>query len=158
MSSSNEKTAAQEAKLKNDARLKLYNKVVDEAKLRKLLLSELTFKVNREIDTNAVKPKMGFSGRMVEFSSDLESGTIAATIEWSVLLKSGRRTFAKCAARYHVIYDGFTIRDEEILERFAFNVGRPATYTYFRTLFASLDWASELRNPPLPVVKFFPKV
>lgn len=146
------------AKQKNEARLKLYNEVVDQANLRKLLLSDVSFKINREMDVSSEKPRKAIDGRMVSFSKDPESNAIAATIEWSITMKVGRKLYAKCIAVYHVIYDGFSIEDEEILELFAFNVGRPATYTYFRSLFATLDWAAELRLPPLPVMKFFPKV
>lgn len=153
-----DKEDATAAKERNEARLQLYNQVVTDARLRKLMLSDLTFKVNRELDVSSSKPTMQFEGILAAFSFDAEAKAIAATIEWIATQKQGRKVYSKCAAQYHIIYDGFTVEDEDILERFAFNVGRPATYTYFRALFASLDWAAELRNPPLPVVKFFPKI
>lgn len=154
------KTAEQvaEAKERNEARLKLYNKAASEARLEKLMLSDLTFKVNRELESATTKPSMAFDSQLIAFSYDDTAKAAAATIEWSATQRVGRKIFSKCTAQYHIIYSGFSIGDEDIIARFVFNVGRPATYTYFRSLFATLDWAAELRNPPLPVVTFFPKI
>jgi hypothetical protein len=139
-----------------------YNRAVREARLVTILLSKVDFNVNREIPRpsrdNSDRPNLSFGGTMSNFFFDEEKKVCIARVEWKVELKSGRQKFAKCTATYDVMYDGFGDVDEAIIRLFAENVAQPATYSYFRSLFASLDWSADLRLPPLPIVKFHPKV
>ncbi|MCY1642112.1 hypothetical protein [Methylorubrum sp. SL192] len=145
-----------------EERRRKYNRAVRQANLVTILLSKIDFKVNRDVkrpakgEGNSSVPSYG--GKLVKFQYNDEAKAFIASVAWTVEIKVGRQTYAKCLAHYDVIYNGFSDVDEEIVELFAENVARPATYTYFRALFASLDWSSELRLPPLPVIKFHPKV
>lgn len=140
-----------------EARRAHYNRTVREANLRAILLSSLKFDVRRSV-TGSEKRTPAYRGRLAKFAFDEEKGAAFALVEWEVVIRVGRRVLAKCTAQYDVLYDGFTVKDAEIVQLFAENVARPATYSYFRALYANLDWAAELRAPPLPVVKFYPKV
>ncbi|MEE8630222.1 MULTISPECIES: hypothetical protein [Methylobacterium] len=145
-----------------EERRRKYNKAVRQANLVNILLSRVDFKVNRDVRPpvrgaeNSSPPSYG--GKLAKFTYFEEEKACFATVVWTVEIKSERRTYAKCVAQYDVIYNGFTEVDNSIIELFAENVARPATYSYFRALFANLDWSSDLRLPPLPVVKFHPKV
>jgi hypothetical protein len=154
--------AAADASPNPEERRRKYNKAVRQANLVTILLSKIDFKVNRRIapDEKASRPvgKPSFGGRLADYQYDEETKACLASVAWTVEIKAGRQTYAKCVAQYDVIYDGFTEVDEDIIQLFAENVARPATYSYFRALFASLDWSSGLRLPPLPVMKFHPKV
>lgn len=136
-----------------------YNRAVREARLVTILLSSLKFDVVR----NAGRPKdedlkPSYAGQVVNSSLDSDLGALAVTVRWTVNIKAGRRKFSSCAAEYDVIYDKFSSLDDEIALIFAENVAQPATYAYFRGLYASLDWSAGLRSPPLPVIKFHPKI
>lgn len=145
-----------------EERRRKYNRAVRQANLVTILLSKIDFKVNREIKrpvkSDERKSTPSYGGKLVKFQFNEEAKAFIASVAWTVELKVGRQTYSKCVAHYDVIYNGFSDIDEEIVELFAENVARPATYTYFRALFASLDWSAELRLPPLPVIKFHPKV
>jgi hypothetical protein len=141
-------------------RIRRYNKTVREAQLVTVLLSSVKFDVKRHVwvRTREQKPKHAYDGSLKYFSLDTEKKTAFASVEWQVSLKVGGKLLAKCSAIYDVIYDQFSETDETILRAFVENVARPTTYAYFRALYASLDWAADMRSPPLPVIKFMPKV
>jgi hypothetical protein len=137
-----------------------YNQAVRKARLITLLLSSVNFNVNREVlepdGDNDIKPTYG--GRVKRVAFDSKEGNLLCTIEWTVDFKHKRKRFVKCAADYEVAYGGLMDFDESTMTLLAENVARPATYAYFRALFANLDWSAELRSPPLPVIKFQPKI
>lgn len=140
-----------------EERRNLYNRVVREARLVQILLTKVNFQVDRNL-FGLENAKLVYGGKTSYFKYDQESSSCSIGINWSVKMQSGKRSAVKCTANYDIIYDGFTVNNEEVLQIFADNVARAATYSYFRSLYASLDWAAELRSPPLPVLKLFPKV
>lgn len=142
----------------NERRLKAYNKIVAEANLAKLVLTKVDYQVNHAVANNGKEPTLNYGGSLFEFDHNKDIGAIMAGVKWTADIRCGRKKAVHFVAHYTVIYDGFTVEETELLERFADNVARPATYSYFRALFANLDWASDLRTNPLPVVKFFPKI
>jgi hypothetical protein len=136
-----------------------YNRAVREAQLVALFLSRVDFKVKREnmLDHNQ-PPRLSYSSGRKNFTFEKTRGACFISIQWHVEIKTGRKQIAKCSAVYDLIYDGFTTTDEEIIKLFAKNVAESTSYTYFRALYASLDWSAELRSPPLPIIKFQPRV
>lgn len=138
-----------------------YNRAVRTADLSAILLRDVKFKVDKALAPNRDRPtKMTgqCNGSMIGLAVDEETGALTASIEWGVELKAGKKRVASCKAVYDVVYNGFSEVDDKIVGLFAENVARPACYAYFRSLYASMDWAAELRFPPLPVVRFNPKV
>jgi hypothetical protein len=134
-----------------------YNRAVRTSRLVNILLSGVDFKVNRTVGDPS-GGRASYGGEIKKFFFDPEEGVILCNVEWTVEIKVGRKRFLKCAAVYDVIYDRFKDIDEEIARIFAENVARPACYAYFRALFAQLDWSADIGSPPLPMVKFQPKV
>jgi hypothetical protein len=153
-----EKTPESPALPSAQDRRQRYNQIVREAQLAVLLLSKVDFKVNRSVAAEEGASKLSYAGRLVEIAHMREQGACGAGVEWLVEIKKGRKQLARCTARYDIIYDGFDSYDDEIVAVFVENVAQPATYTYFRALFANLDWSAELHTPPLPVIKFYPKI
>jgi hypothetical protein len=138
-----------------------YNQAVRKARLVTLLLSSVNFNVNREVldpdDEDAdVKPIYG--GRVKEVAFNATEGNLLCTVEWTVDFKYKRKRLVKCAAEYEVAYGGLVGFEESTVMLLAENVARPASYAYFRALFANLDWSAELRSPPLPMITFQPKI
>lgn len=138
-----------------------YNQAVRKARLVTLLLSSVNFSVNREVldpdDADAdVKPIYG--GRVKQVAFDPKDGNLLCTVEWTVDFRYKRKRFVKCAADYEIAYGGLVGFEEPTALLLAENVARPASYAYFRALFANLDWSAELRSPPLPVIMFQPKI
>ncbi|MGY4399376.1 hypothetical protein [Bradyrhizobium sp. USDA 3315] len=138
-----------------------YNQAVRKARLVTLTLRSVNFTVNREIldaddDDADVKPTYG--GRVKQVAFDTKEGNLLCTVEWTVDFKYKRKRFVKCAADYDVAYGNLMDFDESTAVLLAENVARPASYAYFRALFANLDWSAELRSPPLPVIMFQPKI
>jgi hypothetical protein len=136
-----------------------YNRAVREARLVTILLSSLKFDVVRKSGRPKDEVlKSSYAGQVVDASLDRDLGALAVTVRWTVNIKAGRKKYSSCTAEYDIIYDKFSDIDEEIAFVFAENVAQPATYAYFRALYASLDWSAGLKNPPLPVIKFHPKI
>ncbi len=136
-----------------------YNRVVRIARLLSLLLSSVDFNVNRELlRTEQGAKKLGFKGDISSFSYDADEGYCVIGCSWTVELKAGRRKIGKCVATYEVIFDEIKGFDHDVIKIFAEHMGKSSTYSYFRSLFASLDWASDLNTPPLPIFKSFPNV
>lgn len=135
-----------------------YNRAVREARLVKIVLSAVKFGVKRSVPfSEASVRKLSYGGEVVEFAV-VKKNALGASIKWSVNIKSGRKQVATCMATYNIVYDNFSSLDDETARLFAENVAQPATYAYFRALYANLDWSAELRSPPLPVIKFHPKI
>jgi hypothetical protein len=134
-----------------------YNRAVRTSRLANILLSALEFKVNREI-TEPSGGRASYGSEIKKFFFDPEDGVLLSNVEWTVEIKVGRRRYIRCSATYDIVYDGFKDIDEEVARLFAENVARPACYSYFRALYAHLDWSADIGSPPLPVVKFQPRV
>lgn len=81
-----------------------------------------------------------------------------ANILWEVVFKYKNKNVVKCTASYIVSYDGAKDYSQETIALFLENVGKVATYAYFRALYAHLDWSANLGSQPLPVLQLQPKV
>ncbi len=142
-----------------ELRRQTYNKAVREAHLVTILLSSLKFDVSRDALGSDENCKLRYAHDLadVEISSRDGSFALIVRVNWRVELKQGRKRIVQCSALYDIVYDEFSELDEDIGNLLAENLAQPATYAYFRALFANLDWSAGLQTPPLPVIKFFPK-
>ncbi len=135
-----------------------YNRAVREARLVTIVLTSVKFEVKRKtMTTEQTKRQFIYGGEVKQFAI-LQEKVLGASIKWTVTIKSDRKTLSFCSATYDIIYDRFSSLDDEIGELFAENVAQPATYAYFRALYANLDWSADFHSPPLPVIKFHPKI
>jgi|HigsolmetaAR203D_1030402.scaffolds.fasta_scaffold14164_1 hypothetical protein len=153
-----EHAAETAAPLSPEERRTLYNKTVREAVLRKLLLESVNFNVDRARLMDAKERSLRLDGQVSKFDIIESSSICVVGVKWRAEIKDGRKVVARCVADYTVVYSGFTEINREVMLIFADNIARSATFAYFRALFSSLDWAAELRLPPLPMFKAFPKV
>ena len=136
-----------------------YNRLVRTARLANLVLEGLNFKVhaealgmNKALLTRSIAPKTKL------MSSGTKDGTCVANIVWEVTFRFKKRTVMKCTASYLISYEGVTDCSEETATIFVENVGKVATYAYFRGLFAQLDWSATLGFEPLPILQLHPKL
>lgn len=136
-----------------------YNRLVRQARLSNLLLDSVNFKlhpealgVNKALLTRSIVPKM------TVMSSGITDGQCVANITWEVTFRYQRRTIMKCAASYLISYSGIKDCSEETITIFVEHVGKVATYAYFRSLYAQLDWASMYGAEPLPILQMHPKL
>jgi len=141
-------------------RLDAYNRTVNDAELLTISLRSVDFKVDRKMEVpDEDSRKFGFGGKVVEFAREEALGACFVGIEWSVSIKHGKKTYVSCKAYYDAVYDEIPSDvDDEIIKAFAENFVKPATYAYFRALFANLDWSAQLGTPPLPILKFMPNL
>lgn len=137
-----------------------YNRLVRQARLSNLLLEGVTYKVhaeaiggvNKALLTRSIAPKT------TVMSSGVDDGHCVANIVWEVTFRFKRRTVMKCAASYIISYEGIRDCPEETIKIFVEHVGKVATYAYFRSLYAQLDWASMSGTEPLPILQLHPKL
>jgi hypothetical protein len=136
-----------------------YNRLVRTARLANLVLDGLNFKIHAEalgvkkaLLTRSIAPKTKV------MSPGTTDGTCVANIVWEVTFRFKRRAVMKCTASYIISYEGVTDCSEETATIFVENVGKVATYAYFRALFAQLDWSATLGFEPLPILQLQPKL
>lgn len=136
-----------------------YNRLVRQARLANLLLESVNFKispealgVNKGLLTRSIAPKTNV------LASGVADGHCVANIVWEVTFRFKKRTIMKCTASYLISYEGVKDCSEETVKIFVEHVGKVATYAYFRSLFAQLDWASMTGSEPLPVLQLHPKL
>ncbi len=136
-----------------------YNRLVRQAKLVSVLLEKLDFKAHPEA-MGVAKSLLArdLVAKTKVMSTGTEDGTCVANIVWNISLRFKRRVVAKCEASYVIIYEGTKDFSDETVNLFVDNVGKVATYAYFRALYAHVDWSANLASPPLPILQFQPKV
>lgn len=139
-------------------RRRLYNETVRKANLVNIYLSKVNFEVNRERAAKMSTPDLSYGSEIERFLYNSEKGACLISVKWKVNIKSAGKHVAKCIAVYEVAYDNLPHSSEDVLRIFADNIAVSNTYSYFRSLFATMDWGANLRSPPLPVLKLFPKV
>jgi len=136
-----------------------YNRLVREARLANLVLEGLNFKINAEaLGVNKALLNRTIAPKTKVMSPGTADGTCVANIVWEVTFRFKRRTVMKCMASYIISYEGIKDCSEETATIFVENVGKVATYAYFRALFAQLDWSATLGFEPLPILQLQPKL
>jgi hypothetical protein len=135
-----------------------YNRVVRQARLLSLLLEDLKFNIDPSALEFRREMKRSIGSEIKNFAFVPDQNFCAATIQWSIEMRHRRRKLVKCVAAYTVLYENIKECEEDVVRIFMDNVGKAATYAYLRSLFAQLDWASNLNSPPLPVLRLEPSV
>ena len=136
-----------------------YNRLARTARLNNLLLEKVDFRILP--DALGIKESLltrNLSPTTKVMSYGAEDGTCVANILWEVVFKYKNKNVVKCTASYIVSYDGAKDYSQETIALFLENVGKVATYAYFRALYAHLDWSANLGSQPLPVLQLQPKV
>lgn len=140
-----------------EARRADYNKLVSAARLRLLILEGVDFKITPEaLSADKALWKRHITPKTKIMSTGLDDGTCMANIIWEVGFKLKNRSVVKCKASYIISYDGVKECAEDGVTVFLENVGKVATYAYFRALYSQLDWSATLGSDPLPVIQFLP--
>lgn len=134
-------------------RISNYDDVVDKAFLNDVQLMALNFDIKPLFFSSVSGRKLSYVVERSANHYDSEAGLAASFITMSVVGKVGRKTVLTCRANYNVVYDSIDGCDSEAVDAFLRRVAPFVCYPYFRSLFASLDWAAGLRLPPLPVHK-----
>lgn len=141
------------------ARLSDYDEVVKKSRLVTIALRSVAFEVNRNVAEDDTKPTVKLHGQVVEFSRNPEISACFSAVEWTVSINVADGELARCAAVYDTIYDHLPEGiEDDIVSTFAQNFARPATYAYFRALYATLDSGAQLHSPTLPILKFMPNM
>ncbi|WP_441277967.1 hypothetical protein AB7783_14005 [Tardiphaga sp. 172_B4_N1_3] len=140
-----------------EARRDEYNKLVASAHLIALILEKVDFKILPEaLSADKTTLKRHLAPKTKIMSTGLDDGTCMASVTWDVGFKLKNKTVVKCSASYIISYDGVKDCTADGVTIFLENVGRVATYAYFRALYAQLDWSANLGSEPLPVIQFLP--
>jgi hypothetical protein len=140
-----------------EARRADYNKLVIAARLRLLILEGVDFKITPEaLSADKALWKRHIVPKTKIMSTGLDDGTCMANIIWEVGFKLKNKNVVKCKASYIISYDGVKECSEDGVTVFLENVGKVATYAYFRALYSQLDWSATLGSDPLPVIQFLP--
>lgn len=146
--------ASSGAPLSKEERLRNYNLVVDSAELVSVQLVRSNFEVKPEFFRSAdARKNLGYDAQVESVDFSPESGVAMAFLTFSVDSKKGKKKLLSSTAKYLVVYDELTECDPDAVEAFIRRVATFAAYPYFRSHFASLDWAATTRLPPLPVMR-----
>lgn len=140
-----------------EARKDDYNKLVASARLRALILENVDFKITPEAlsaEKSVLKRQLVPKTKIM--SLGLDDGTCMANVIWEVTFKLKNKNVVRCTASYIISYDGVQDCSADGVTVFLENVGKVATYAYFRALYSQLDWSATLGSDPLPVIQFLP--
>lgn len=129
-----------------------YNQVVDVAELHSVQMVNLKFDVKPSFFKNK-KRDLHYDGEIKYVDFDPESGSAISLINFIVEARSGKSKSLVCKAEYIVAYNSIVGCDGEAVTTYLRRVAIFAAYPYFRSLFASLDWAASTSMPILPVMR-----
>lgn len=131
--------------------------MVSGARLRLLILEGVDFKITPEaLSADKALWKRQIVPKTKIMSTGLDDDTSMANIIWEVGFKQKNKNVVKCKASYIISYDGVKECSEDGVTVFLENVGKVATYAYFRALYSQLGWSATLGSDPLPVIQFLP--
>jgi hypothetical protein len=136
-----------------------YNRLVRTARLTSMLLENVDFKTKPEsVGTNKSLLSRDLGANAKVLSSGSEDGTCVANIEWTVKYSFKSRAVVRCSASYIVSYEGMKGFSDEVIGIFVDTNSKSITYSYFRALYAHIDWSANLGSAPLPIVQLQAKV
>lgn len=136
-----------------------YNRLVRIAKLTSIFLEKNDFSVRSEaVGLSKSLLKRELIANAVVLASGSSDGICVAKIEWAVKYAYQKRVIVKCTTSYIVSFDGMKDFSEEVIGIFVETNAKAVTYSYFRALFAHLDWSANLGSAPLPIVQLQAKV
>ena len=136
-----------------------YNRLVRTAKLISILLEKIDFGARTEsvgISKSLLRRELNANATVL--SSGVADNTCIANIQWSVKYTYQKRVVVKCVASYIVSFEGMKDFSDEVVRIFVDTNAKAVTYSYFRALYAHLDWSANLGSAPLPIVQLQAKV
>jgi hypothetical protein len=141
--------------------IKKYNAVVKSADLVDIRLLSSKFDVKTEYftlkqaeeDEQKKRIKHAFGWDLSRFSYSQETGHMFGHLEWSATSTRGKKTLLTIKATYLIVYTAGEDLEEEYVSAFLSNVGRFATFPYFRSLVATYSAAASADLPLLPILK-----
>lgn len=116
-------------------------------------MMSVSFKVKAEFFSEDEKRALSYVVKNGVHHFSTEDGAAMMFVSFNVTAQTGRKKTLACEAEYVVTYDGLNDCDDDAVEAFLGRVAPFACYPYFRSLFATLDWAATTGLPPLPVHK-----
>lgn len=134
-------------------KLEKYNHVVGAAQIRAVQMMSVSFKVKPDFFSEEEKRALSYDVKNGDHNFSTEDGAAMIFVSFNVSAQTGRKKTLVCEADYVVTYDGLNDCDDEAVKAFLGRVAPFACYPYFRSLFATLDWAATTGLPPLPVHK-----
>lgn len=69
-----------------------------------------------------------------------------------------KKVIVSCVSSYLISYEGMKSFSDEVIGIFADTNAKSVSYSYFRALYAHLDWSANLGSIPLPIVQLQAKV
>jgi len=137
---------------------KKYNAVVQSAELVEIRLTSSKFDINdeyyrRERDEDKTSMKLAMGGSLVDFEYVKREGLVLGEYEWSAFATRGRKRILSIKSRYQVIYKAANNLEDAYVGAFLANVGRFASFPYFRSLVATYSAAASADLPILPVLR-----
>jgi hypothetical protein len=136
-----------------------YNRLVRTAKLTSILLEKIDFDARTEsvgISKSLLKRELNAYSTVL--SSGVTDGACIANVQWRVKYTYQKRIIVKCSASYIVSFEGMKDFSDEVVGIFVKTNAKGMTYSYFRALYAHLDWSANLGSAPLPIVQLQAKV
>lgn len=136
-----------------------YNKLARTAQLGNIFLVGVKYDVKPEIFSfDPAELHRIFNHKILNLSSISDDGVCVAQLQWVATVKIGKKNVVRCVADYVLTYSNIHDVDHDILRVYIDAVAAATSYSYFRGLYAQLDWGSGVGSPPLPTMQFFPKV
>ncbi|MBN9335791.1 hypothetical protein [Devosia sp.] len=130
-----------------------YNAVVRDADLQAVQLLNISFEVEPAFFGDKAKRKLDVKIELGQSDFDQEKGAVVAAVKLVVSVKKSRTTALHSKAEYLVVYENLAGHNPAAVKQFVDRVAPFACYPYFRSVFATLDWAAGTKLPPLPVHK-----
>lgn len=130
-----------------------YNSVVREADLQAVQLLNLSFNVDPAFFGDRSKRKFDLNIEHGTNEFDAAKGSAFAFVNLVVSVKRARKNTLMCKAEYVVVYENLKGCESDAVKQFLDRVAPFACYPYFRSVFATLDWAAGTMLPPLPIHK-----
>lgn len=137
---------------KPEVSAELYNQVVDAAELSSVQMVNLKFDVKPSF-FKSKKREFHYDGSIKYIDFDAENGNAIALTNFIVEARSGKSKILVCKADYICAYNSIVDCDKAAIDTYLRRVAIFAAYPYFRSLFASLDWAASTSMPILPVMR-----
>lgn len=140
---------------------KKYNAVVQSAELVDIRLTSSNFQVKaeyyllkgREKDDPKSRMRLEMGGSLSEFDYVKKEGLITGEFEWSASSTKGRKKLLSIRSTYLVVYRAANDLEDFYVGAFLANVGKFATFPYFRSLVATYSAAASADLPILPVLR-----
>ncbi|MGV3490132.1 MAG: hypothetical protein ACO1OG_02310 [Devosia sp.] len=130
-----------------------YNLVVKEADLQAVQLLNLSFNVDPAFFGDRSKRKLDVNIEHGTNEFDAAKGAAFSFVNVVVSVKRARKNTLLCKAEYVVVYENLKGCETNAVKAFLDRVAPFACYPYFRSVFATLDWAAGTMLPPLPIHK-----